>query len=413
MSNQHFGLHDDPFADAHELTVAEATRLLRGRITAAGGDGTRLFPDETCAELHRLSSGRRGGIFALAGRAMKIAARAGARNIEPAHAQTAASEAGHDTARAVARRAESAPPAPAATASDAEAGGFLLPSEPSRDLDPGAREWVGRFMATPGPGIAPAARREPEARVTKKPRVEPAAKTATEPVAKAAEPQPKAAAPPKATGPLQPDTPVAKPTTAEPSETATQDAPPPPPAQLSAATSARLREGRRSRSRRQRALVQGAVGAVAVFALGVVVMNRLPGNSQKPAARVPAATTATATAPTAGPVAPPATSITPPGVTTKASAPPTVPPASPHGGSAEEERVGLEVATYIFRERAEDERQRLVAAGYRARVKTAWENGAPSYRVIVGPYRSWEAAERAADDLLGTGMVGQARAIKL
>lgn len=434
MANQHFGLNDDPFADAHELTVEEATRLLRGRISAAGGEGTRLFPDDTCVELHRLSSGRRGGLFALAGRAMKIAARAGAKCIETTHVQIAASEAGHDAARAVARVAE--PPHSSPPVSDPDGAGVMLPSEPSPDLDAGAREWVGRFMAIPGPGNAPAPSREPAVREAKKPRAEeppqPAAPQITPAEAKQKPPVTHAEPasgmePPKPTASRITHAEAKQPPVVMPAESEASGAPIQPATQLSAATSARLREGPRSRTRRQRTIVQGTVGAVAVIALGVVVMNRLPGNVQAPAAR-PAATAAPVTPmlPPAAPAPSPAMRETRPSgpgsrASTRGAAPSPaqtgpateVSPSPTDAESPDAVRVGLEVATYIFRERAEDERARLVAAGYRARVKTAWENGAPSYRVIVGPYRGWAAAERAADELLATGMVGQARAIKL
>jgi cell division protein FtsN len=74
-------------------------------------------------------------------------------------------------------------------------------------------------------------------------------------------------------------------------------------------------------------------------------------------------------------------------------------------------RHALEVAAFIFLDRAESERERLVTEGLRARIVTEWENGAPTYRVMVGSYASRAAAERAADDLLGTGLVQQARIV--
>jgi cell division protein FtsN len=85
-----------------------------------------------------------------------------------------------------------------------------------------------------------------------------------------------------------------------------------------------------------------------------------------------------------------------------------VPPAEPRG------RFGIEVAAFIFPDRAEAERARLAAAvGERARVVTEWENGAPTYRVVLGPYVSRAAAERAADTVLQAGLVQQARVVNV
>jgi len=83
------------------------------------------------------------------------------------------------------------------------------------------------------------------------------------------------------------------------------------------------------------------------------------------------------------------------------------PTATPRG------RYGIEVAAYIFPDRAETERQRLADAGHPVSVVTEWENGAPSYRVVLGPYRGRGTAERTASELLGSGMIQQARVIRL
>jgi len=74
-------------------------------------------------------------------------------------------------------------------------------------------------------------------------------------------------------------------------------------------------------------------------------------------------------------------------------------------------RYALEVASFIFEERARQERDRLAAAGLHARVVTTLEFGSRVYRVVVGGYAHPAAAERAADSLLSNGVVLQARVV--
>jgi hypothetical protein len=54
-----------------------------------------------------------------------------------------------------------------------------------------------------------------------------------------------------------------------------------------------------------------------------------------------------------------------------------------------------------------------MASGHRARLLTAWEGGSPIYRVVLGRFPDEAAAERAADELLATGTVQQARVVTL
>ena len=75
------------------------------------------------------------------------------------------------------------------------------------------------------------------------------------------------------------------------------------------------------------------------------------------------------------------------------------------------DRYGLEVATFIFEDRARMERDRLVASGLRARLVTTVEYGSRVYRVVLGGYPHPAAAERAADSLLSNGVVLQARVV--
>jgi cell division septation protein DedD len=74
-------------------------------------------------------------------------------------------------------------------------------------------------------------------------------------------------------------------------------------------------------------------------------------------------------------------------------------------------RFALEVASFIFEERARLERDRLAEAGLPARVTSTTEFGSRVYRVVVGGYPHPAAAERAADSLLSNGVVLQARVV--
>lgn len=74
-------------------------------------------------------------------------------------------------------------------------------------------------------------------------------------------------------------------------------------------------------------------------------------------------------------------------------------------------RFALEVASFIFEERARLERDRLAGAGLQARVTTTVEFGSRVYRVVVGSYPHPAAAERSADSLLSNGVVLQARVV--
>jgi cell division protein FtsN len=100
----------------------------------------------------------------------------------------------------------------------------------------------------------------------------------------------------------------------------------------------------------------------------------------------------------------------------RAPAAPTRAPVAPAAEPARREaasRFGLEVATFIFEGRAETERQRLATAGQRVRILSTWEYGSRVYRVVIGSYRSTAAAERAADSVLSSGLVLQARVVTL
>lgn len=88
-------------------------------------------------------------------------------------------------------------------------------------------------------------------------------------------------------------------------------------------------------------------------------------------------------------------------------------PARAESSQTESPRLGLEVARFIVPERAQVERKRLAATGYKVRVLTGWEGGAAVFRVVLGSFETLSEAERIADKLLRSGLVGQARVVTL
>ncbi|MGH7731139.1 MAG: hypothetical protein ACRENJ_07805, partial [Candidatus Eiseniibacteriota bacterium] len=208
MSNHPYGLRGDPFASPATLSAKDASRLIRRRVRAFNGDGGALFPIPTCDQIHELAGGIPDAMLELAGSALRIAAAEGAPAVSPDHVRRAVASA--PTAEAApapapaargAKRAGRASSAPAeadieadgetpgdeaAIRPDAEAlvpaasvevaaedepaaaaidfddpdlppfhpATIALPTQPSENLDPGARDWVSRFI--PASGAAPA-----------------------------------------------------------------------------------------------------------------------------------------------------------------------------------------------------------------------------------------------------------------
>ncbi|MGH7731745.1 MAG: SPOR domain-containing protein, partial [Candidatus Eiseniibacteriota bacterium] len=112
------------------------------------------------------------------------------------------------------------------------------------------------------------------------------------------------------------------------------------------------------------------------------------------------------------------TDTPPPGAAARGLGPTVPAPASAAGTTPAtvapvRKTFGLEVATFIFEERARMERDRLAALGLRARVVTTVEYGSRVYRVVLGGYPDPAAAERAADSLLSNGVILQARVLRV
>lgn len=469
MSNHPYGLRGDPFSSPATLSPKDASRLIRRRVRAFNGDGGALFPIDTCDLIHELAGGIPDAMLQLAGKAMHIAAAEGSPAVLTDHVRKAAEAAPHEAgvapaapavastpeARGTERAAraldalieaaedavrgrtttpseagtpiEDRPPQPA-TRSSAEADAeeetamaaidfddpdlppfqpatFALPTQPSENLDPDARDWVSRFI--PPAGAAPVAGE--------------ASRVARAPIHHEVTPT---SAPPRASGG----------------------------APALAPAFAALRPRRASRPhgprRRRRSGSQGLLIAVAALCVvAFIVRMSLRGSLVPPTAGpappsptsapavdrpadVPDAAT-TSRAPVVRDPAPanppasrdpvrqePVTILRPPATETaqplRAPAPGAAPgPVEPARRSATSGRFGLEVATFIFEERARVERDRLADAGLHARIITTLEYGSRVYRVVLGGYPDPAAAERAADSLLSNGVVLQARVIRV
>jgi type II secretory pathway predicted ATPase ExeA/cell division protein FtsN len=97
-----------------------------------------------------------------------------------------------------------------------------------------------------------------------------------------------------------------------------------------------------------------------------------------------------------------------------ATPPMSAPVATPAALAERPMRYGVVVRTYLARERAEEERTRLAgASGLPSRVLAVSEGGTEVYRVVLGLWESRPAAERAASDLIGSGLVNEARVVSM
>jgi hypothetical protein len=414
MAPQPFGLNHDPFASA-ELELDEATLLLQGRISAAGGDEKLILPEATCAEIYQLARGKRGGVFSLAARAMRIASGAGATTVEPVHVHEAAAEAAQaaaqqseaaESARTIISAIDDVPDMPMAMS-----GGLALPSEPSADLEPDQRDWVARFIThSPAPrGLSSLGQPTTHDVSTPRPvkRVEaPAPKPVSPPEQRPATPKPSLAV-----SAADPSTTVAT------DQASTSDPAGIPPRRLSPETTARIKNSRGGRRRGAPPAVVGGLAVIAAVAVGAVVFHLVTGATRgtKPAKAFAATETIPATTSDASVAVQPA----PAPVEAPAAADPPAPApkkkARPVGATPAESQAsyGIELATYIDGDRANEERGRIAASGYSVRIINASEDSSSYYRLVAGPYPSRAAAEQAADAMLASGLVQQARVVPI
>jgi hypothetical protein len=303
-----------------------------------------------------------------------------------------------------------------------------LPTRPSEDLPVEAREWVSRFI--PGQVVPPPAAHSDAPRVARA-AAEPEELDAVEAPAPAASspPAPSTAKSSAKTAPAKKRTLIQAP---DLDDIPAAPSPGRPAAVYTPAPVASRRGGAR-RHNSSRALV-GVLGVVALLA--IVLRYSTPGHLATPESENSRTARTSARAVERRVASPPQETVVP-HESHESSSPPAgsafyeangVP--SPAGGSAPlagaesapaavepvkhttpSSRYALEVASFIFEERARQECDRLAAAGLRARVVTTLEFGSRVYRVVVGGYPHPAAAERAADSLLSNGVVLQARVV--
>jgi len=383
------------------LSADDTGRYIHHRVSAAGGDAATLFPPETCEEIHRQARGIPRAINTLAGQAMQNAAGQSADAVTPEHVQAAADSWLQTVtdAPAVEPQISSAPPrdtrpkrpgknAPLPAGSTAPST-FQLPTEPSETLDPDARAWVSRFIGSEGLSriggrlIAPTAKAsgEPPGDVHE---------DLTEVIESAEEPL------------IIPEiyrvAPVRPPRTRPRNDTTTWIAAAAVLVLIAAIVVLLLPRPADERD--------GSRARVASGPRISVEKPSDPGGTGPAVATVRAPAPATAAVKASAPIqasaSPAAGTIRPPADADSAAS------------TGRPRQLGLEVASYLLSDRAKEERDRLAAAtGLPSRVVNAWEDGTAVYRIVLGPFRDRRSAERAADDLLGRGVVGQARVIPL
>ena len=91
---------------------------------------------------------------------------------------------------------------------------------------------------------------------------------------------------------------------------------------------------------------------------------------------------------------------------------PSFPAAEPEAAAPEPppKRYALEVATYINETRAREEMERLsVLTALPTRLRVATDYSGTTYRILVGRFDRRSQAERAAEDLVGRGILNEAR----
>lgn len=446
------------------LSAGETRRYLRHRVSAAGGDGSSLFPRKTCVDIAGLTGGVPREINLLAAESLRLARAAGSATVESDHVRAAADALrGELTARdgavvddtdpedlpakavqapIVAEKAPVVTPKPIAPAAPRPTPGITTIAAPGP-----ASSTAPKPVAASAPRPAPAAVPSPAPRVA--PRAEPGnapsppRQTAPAPVAASREkdsfaPLPAATAPQDPRewvsrfvgdrGPIQIGSqaggPKWTPLPEEYAETEAQGA-------SGGAVPRRARPASVSLpSRRKRGGGLGVASAVATLALVVVAAVLLirAGGSAKNGGTSAAAITGDTTAATR-PVTKAArvgsgSTTTPSPRTAQKRAVTTAPKASPvpeassssaNGGGSSDDVASprskgpftLEVGNYLDLERAFNERDRMQAlTGIEGWVVPAPEDGSDPHRVVLGIYSSYDRANSAARMLRNSNTLG-------
>jgi type II secretory pathway predicted ATPase ExeA len=369
------------------LSADETEAYVHHRVAVAGGDGPERFPRETCLEIHRLARGVPRAINTIAGQAMLSASRESARAVTAAHAQASAADSWLRSVAEGGALPRDAPVAGRDTPAGNEPG--VAKGRPAaakagrKSEDPDVKAWVSRFVDPTRP--LRIGGRAQEGRETSRFRREWAmASGQAAPAGGAGEgPEPGRGKPPR-----RPAAPGRLPDTLRRANDFLR---------------------RQSRSRLGLKLLAAVVAGIGAFQLTRLSQRPDPGRP------VPVAPTTAETAPPAPPTEA-ASTAAPAGSARRAapSRPRAVAKAESAAPRAPRRRLGIEAGSYINPERARTESAVLAElTGLPVRVVENHEDGIAIYRVVLGSFGSRRRAARAADDLLGRGMLEQARVIVL
>ena len=418
------------------LDADDTRHYVHHRVTAAGGDGPERFPRETCLEIHRHTRGVPRAINTLAGQALLAASRESERVVTLRHVQSAAADAwmhgvadgappASPAAQAPARPATESP-RPRAKSESAEIAPATAPATPPvKESKPAAAA-----KTPPVPKPVASSKPKPEAEIL--PTAEPAAAPAPLPPRPAGDPEVRQ----WISRFVDPDKPLQigvhaglAPGTIEGfSDEALErggddEGAPAAPSPGPRAERRRVPMPARRRARRDSAILTTAGAAVLTIAAAVVIVPRLQRPAPLPAHSASAIATPGVPATPDSRAAPArrrdkTARHTP--ARTQAAPALAGPERLPASGAAADTVTapkrwqGIEVATYLDPYRASAESARLAEiTGLSSRVTEADDRSGEAYRVVLGSFGSRRKAERVADDLIGRGLIQQARIVQL
>ena len=412
------------------LSIEETEGYIQHRINVAGGNASRVFPSETCAEVHAVTNGIPREINQICAQALLDAYVEGSPSVSPQHVRSAAHEATFKSVLPASETGPLLPPQPTWPAA------VPLPPLAAPPIQPQAPRTLPEV--TSGEPWAPSPARPPQSAV---PTPEtPAPPEPTLEVVQRIE-VPRAPEPPSAAPQHGPGTRYAAESALEPPVPGTPGTRSPrvgtPPSRLYD----RLRD--EEPESHSPAGIKWLIGiaVVAVVVIGAILVYRF-GPWTKPEPPVPpvvpiattlptdtllagsrdstaaaqgvdstaigtsvAMTPATATAETS--LAAPAKVMAPP---PRAVAKPAVIPAPAAPMTTLE--FSLTVGSYLDRARAESELARIGgASGLTGRISELSREGTTMYSVIIGAFPDRVTAERKAGELVSSGAVDEARVI--
>jgi len=416
------------------LNVEETERYIQHRVSVAGGDAPRVFPSETCAEVHAVTNGIPREINQICAQAMLDAYVEGVPGVSPKHVRSAAQE---TTFQSVLPGSETDPrlpplPAwPAAVPPPSIATPATRPEAPQAGTEASRRgAWASSLAqppesagAAPEPPVPPALTLEEVQRIevpgepeppAEPPQVGPGTRYAAE----------SALEPPASAAPLR--TPGTSGAGAPRTGT--------PPSRIYD----RMRDAEPELPSHAGIKWLIGIAVVAVVVIGAILLFRF-GPWAKPELPVPptATTLPTDTLPAVlsdssaarqamdSTVADTSVTMAPTAASAEASLPapaqvmapppsaiarPTVstPPAAP----VTTQEFSLSVGTYLDRARAESELARIGgASGLTGRLAEVRKEGTTMYAVIIGAFPDRDTAERKASELVSNGAVDEARVL--